>query len=88
MDARKVSFTLGLFQYNGNDTYVAAPPKQPQQIYESGSFIEEYYEYLSKPRVVIKPTGHIIIDFGSDWTHDDKTNFLTDMKAKAIKEKR
>ena len=60
----------------------SADPPNPSQI------IEEYYEYLSKPRVVIKPTGHIIIEFGSDWTHDDKTNFLTDMKAKAIKEKK
>lgn len=60
----------------------SADPPNPSKI------IEEYYEYLSKPRVVIKPNGHIIIDFGSDWTHDDKTNFLTDMKAKAIKDNR
>ena len=60
----------------------SADPPNPSKI------IEEYYEYLSKPRVVIKPNGHIIIDFGSDWTHDDKTNFLIDMKAKTIKDKR
>lgn len=50
--------------------------------------LAEYYSYLSKPRVIIKPSGHIIIDFGSDWTGDDKTNFLTDMKAKALKSSR
>ena len=60
----------------------SSDPPNPSKI------IEEYYEYLSRPRVLIKPSGHIIIDFGADWTSDDKTNFLTDMKAKAIKENR
>lgn len=55
-------------------------PPNPNEVFS------EYYEYLSKPRVVVKPNGHIIIDFNSDWTNDDKTNFLHDMKAKAIKQ--
>jgi ADP-ribose pyrophosphatase YjhB (NUDIX family) len=60
----------------------SADPPNPSKI------IEEYYEYLSRPRVLIKPNGHIIIDFGADWTSDDKTNFLTDMRAKALKDSR
>ncbi len=60
----------------------SAEPANPSAV------LAEYYSYLSRPRVVIKPSGHIIIDFGSDWTGDDKTNFLTDMKAKALKSSR
>jgi hypothetical protein len=49
--------------------------------------LNEYYSYLPKPRVVIEPTGKIIIDFTPEWTNDDKGNFLNDMKAKIIKRK-
>lgn len=47
--------------------------------------LSEYYSYLSKPRVIISPTGHITIDFNSDWMPDDRENFLKDMRAKVIK---
>jgi 8-oxo-dGTP diphosphatase len=44
-----------------------------------------YYPYLSKPSVTISPSGHIKISFDSDWTHMERGNFLSDMKAKAVK---
>jgi len=47
----------------------------------------EFYSYLPKPRVVIEPSGKIIIDFSPEWTNDEKSNFLSDMKAKIIKRK-
>ena len=54
-------------------------PANPREI------LSQYYEYLSRPKVVINPTGHIIIDFKSDWLSDDKENFIQDLRAKAIK---
>ena len=54
-------------------------PANPREI------LSQYYEYLSRPKVVINPTGHIIIDFKSDWLSDDKDNFIQDLRAKAIK---
>jgi 8-oxo-dGTP pyrophosphatase MutT (NUDIX family) len=57
----------------------SSQPENPAKVYS------ESYIYLSKPKVVIHPTGHIVIDFGGDWSGDDKTNFLSDMKAKTLK---
>lgn len=57
----------------------SADPADPRQVFA------EYYAYLSKPKVVISPTGHITIDFGSDWMSGDRENFLKDMRAKALK---
>lgn len=45
---------------------------------------DEYYPYLSKPRVEISPNGKIIISFAHDWQDEEKTNFLQDMRVKAI----
>jgi len=53
-------------------------PADPRQVFS------QYYEYLSKPKVIISPTGHITIDFASDWMSDDRENFLKDMRAKVI----
>jgi 8-oxo-dGTP pyrophosphatase MutT (NUDIX family) len=60
----------------------SAEPGNPAKVFN------EYYSYLSKPKVVVHPTGHIVIDFNGDWSSDDKTNFLKDMKAKALKKGR
>jgi len=49
---------------------------------------KEFYPYLSKPMVTIKPNGHITIHFKEDWTDDEKSNFLTDLKAKTLKKKK
>jgi predicted nuclease with TOPRIM domain len=45
----------------------------------------DFYPYLSKPTVSILPNGVINITFGTDWMAPEKENFLTDMKAKALK---
>jgi hypothetical protein len=47
----------------------------------------EYYPYLSKPQVVIDPSGKITISFASDWAHMERENFLKDMRARAINKK-
>lgn len=52
----------------------------------SGAIVHgEHYMYLSKPEVSIEPTGKITIKFAKDWTDMEKSNFLVDMKAKAVK---
>lgn len=45
----------------------------------------DFYPYLSKPKVVIDPSGKITISFDSDWASMERENFLKDMKAKIIK---
>ena len=68
---------------NQQPTTVAAyssTPGNDKQIHD------DYYPYLSKPSVVISPTGHITISFNSDWTHMERENFLQDMKARAVKQ--
>ena len=46
---------------------------------------QEFYPYLTRPQVNISPDGHIKISFDPDWTIMDRENFLTDLKAKAVK---
>jgi putative (di)nucleoside polyphosphate hydrolase len=50
-----------------------------------GKVIADYYEYLSRPSVTIEPNGKIHISFSSDWSGMDQSNFLKDLKAKALK---
>jgi 8-oxo-dGTP diphosphatase len=57
----------------------SADPANPKEVFS------DYYAYLSRPRVSISPTGHITIDFGSDWMSGDRENFLKDMRAKVVK---
>ncbi len=45
---------------------------------------DEYYSYLTKPRIEISPNGKITISFAQDWQDLEKENFLRDMRAKAI----
>jgi 8-oxo-dGTP pyrophosphatase MutT (NUDIX family) len=45
----------------------------------------DQYPYLSKPKVVIDPSGKITISFDSDWMHTERESFLHDMRAKVIK---
>jgi hypothetical protein len=47
--------------------------------------IDNFYPYLTKPKIEIMPNGKITIMFGSDWQHLEKENFLKDMRAKVIK---
>lgn len=46
---------------------------------------DENYPYLPRPQVEISPTGKIRITFSQDWTDLEKQNFLSDMRAKAVK---
>lgn len=45
---------------------------------------DNFYPYLSRPKVEIQPSGKITIMFGSDWQHIEKSNFLQDMRVKTI----
>lgn len=45
---------------------------------------DEYYSYLSKPKIEISPNGKITISFSQDWQDLEKENFLKDMRARAI----
>jgi 8-oxo-dGTP pyrophosphatase MutT (NUDIX family) len=45
---------------------------------------DEYYSYLTKPRIEIAPTGKITITFSEDWQDLEKENFLKDMRARVI----
>lgn len=69
--------------------------KQPQKIeaYSSNpanpnEVLGDFYPYLSKPKIIVHPSGHIVMDFNSDWSGDDKSNFLKDMRAKALKDQK
>lgn len=46
---------------------------------------DEHYFYLPKPSIEIEPNGKIRITFNKEWSDLDKSNFLTDMKARVIK---
>lgn len=46
---------------------------------------DENYPYLPRPQVEISPNGKIRITFSSDWTDLEKQNFLSDMRARAVK---
>jgi 8-oxo-dGTP pyrophosphatase MutT (NUDIX family)/Txe/YoeB family toxin of Txe-Axe toxin-antitoxin module len=45
---------------------------------------DQYYSYLTKPRIEISPNGKIVISFAQDWQDMEKENFLKDMRAKVI----
>lgn len=45
---------------------------------------DEYYSYLTKPRIEISPNGKITITFAQDWQDLEKENFLKDMRARVI----
>lgn len=59
------------------EAFSANPPNKDE-------VIDNFYPYLSRPKVEIMPSGKITIMFGSDWQHLEKENFLTDMRAKTI----
>ena len=56
-------------------------PASEQKVYN------EFYSYLTRPQIQIDPSGRISITFGSDWNNLDRTNFLQDMRAKAVNKK-
>jgi len=62
------------------DAYTSAP-QNDKKVHE------EFYSYLPRPQVNISPDGHIKISFGSEWTPQERGNFLQDMRARVIKKK-
>jgi hypothetical protein len=60
-------------------TAYTSHPSNPTKIHD------ENYHYLPKPQIQISPNGAVKITFDSDWTDMEKSNFLQDMRAKAIK---
>jgi ADP-ribose pyrophosphatase YjhB (NUDIX family) len=51
----------------------------PKKIYDN------QYMYLPKPKIEISPEGKISISFDKEWTDLEKSNFLSDMKARIIR---
>lgn len=49
---------------------------------------DDHYFYLQKPSIEVSPTGKIKITFEKDWTSMEKSNFLSDMKARVIDDKK
>lgn len=60
------------------EAFSANPPNKDK-------VIEQFYSYLSRPKIEVLPSGKITIMFDSDWQDLEKQNFLSDMKAKVIK---
>lgn len=58
---------------------VSSSPKNPEKVYDDS------YMYLSRPQVIVEPSGRIRITFGEDWTPMEKENYLHDMKARVVK---
>lgn len=54
---------------------------------DSNKVHDRLYSYLTKPRVEISPNGKITISFGDDWEDLERSNFLEDMRARAIARK-
>lgn len=54
---------------------------------DSSKVHDRLYSYLTKPRVEISPNGKITISFGDDWEDLERSNFLEDMRARAISRK-
>ena len=48
----------------------------------------DHYMYLPKPKITIGSNGKVIITFEKDWTDMEKSNFLSDMKAKIISKRK
>jgi Txe/YoeB family toxin of Txe-Axe toxin-antitoxin module len=53
----------------------------PTKIYDN------QYMYLPKPKIEVTKEGSVTISFDKEWTDLEKSNFLTDMKARIVKKK-
>ena len=68
-------------ELNSKPTTVEAYQTRPvssEKIYDS------HYMYLPKPKIIVSGDGKIVITFEKDWTDMEKSNFLSDMRAKVI----
>jgi len=71
-------------ELNNKPTTVEAYQSRPVS---SEKIYGDHYMYLPKPKIEICGNGKVTITFEKDWTDMEKSNFLTDMKAKIIKGK-
>lgn len=53
----------------------------PKKIYDN------QYMYLPRPKIEVTKEGSVTISFDKEWTDLEKSNFLTDMKARIVKKK-
>jgi ADP-ribose pyrophosphatase YjhB (NUDIX family) len=72
-------------ELNSKPTTVEAYQARPVS---SDKIHSDHYMYLPKPTIKIGAHGNITITFEKDWTDMEKSNFLNDMKAKIVKNKR
>jgi 8-oxo-dGTP pyrophosphatase MutT (NUDIX family)/Txe/YoeB family toxin of Txe-Axe toxin-antitoxin module len=70
---------------------ISDEPKMPQTVEafsanpaNKDKVHDEYYSYLTKPKIEIAPNGKITISFARDWQDEEKSNFLHDMRARVI----
>ena len=55
----------------------------------SGSKVhDEHYMYLPKPQITVGANGKVVISFDQGWTDMEKSNFLSDMKAKIVSKRK
>lgn len=72
-------------ELNYQPTKVEAIIKDPISSPNPDKVHSDSFIYLSKPQVEIEPNGRMRILFKSDWSHMDQSNFLEDMKARALR---
>lgn len=84
LEKKLIALQSRIDELNKRPTKVEAYSTAPQN---DVKIHREFYPYLTKPQVRISPDGHITISFDSDWTHLERENFLTDLRAKAVKKK-
>lgn len=66
-------------------TQIEAVSKDPDGLENPGKIHEDGYMYLSKPQIEIEPGGKMRILFKSDWNPMDQSNYLKDLRARALR---
>ena len=59
--------------------------KDPDGLENPGKIHEDGYMYLTKPQIEIEPGGKMKILFKSDWNPMDQSNYLKDLRARALR---
>jgi ADP-ribose pyrophosphatase YjhB (NUDIX family) len=73
---------LKIDELNKKPTKVEAYQTKPV---DGKKVYDDHYMYLPKPKIEVGANGKITISFDGGWTDMEKSNFLTDMKARIIK---
>ena len=66
-------------------THIEAVSKDPTAPENPAKIHQEGYMYLTKPEIEIEPGGKMRILFKSDWNHMDQSNYLKDLRARALR---